>query len=123
AQYTQGMYKEQDAMWMEHNTDFLVNYNEQLNDRIKMTLGAGGNIRKEEGRSKSVTADGLMLPNIFKLSNALNNLYVQHNKLEKQVNGLYGLANFSFDDKIFVDLRSEERRVGKELRRMYWTED
>lgn len=104
AQYPQGMYKEQDAMWMEHNTDFLVNYNEQLSDRIKMTLGAGGNIRKEEGRSKSVTADGLMLPNIFKLSNALNNLYVQHNKLEKQVNGLYGLANFSFDDKIFVDL-------------------
>lgn len=104
AQYIQGMYKEQDAMWMEHNTDFLVNYNEQLSDRIKMTLGAGGNIRKEEGRAKSVTADGLMLPNIFKLSNALNNLYVQHNKLEKQVNGLYGLANFSFDDKIFVDL-------------------
>src|SRR5690606_29076862 len=94
---------EQDAMWMEHNTDFLVNYREQLNDRIKMTLAAGGNIRKEEMRSKGTSANGLMLPGIFKLSNALNTLYVEHFKSERQVNGLYGLANFSFDDKIFVD--------------------
>ncbi len=104
AQFVQGYYKEQDAMWMEHNTDFLVNYREQLNDRIKMTLAAGGNIRKEERRTKSTSANGLMLPGIFKLSNALNNLYVEHFKSERQVNGLYGLANFSFDDKIFVDL-------------------
>ena len=103
AQFVQGYYKEQDAMWMEHNTDFLVNYREQLNDRIKMTLAAGGNIRKEEMRSKGTSANGLMLPGIFKLSNALNNLYVEHFKSERQVNGLYGLANFSFDDKIFVD--------------------
>src|SRR5690606_8058965 len=102
-QFVQGYYKEQDAMWMEHNTDFLVNYREQLNDRIKMTLAAGGNIRKEEMRSKGTSANGLMLPGIFKLSNALNNLYVEHFKSERQVNGLYGLANFSFDDKIFVD--------------------
>src|SRR5690606_5913474 len=62
-----------------------------------------GNIRKEEMRSKGTSANGLMLPGIFKLSNALNNLYVEHFKSERQVNGLYGLANFSFDDKIFVD--------------------
>ena len=104
AQYPQGFYKEQDATWLEHNTDFLVNYREQLTDKIKMTLGAGGNIRKEESNSKSTSAIGLMLPGIFKLSNALNNLYVQPTKYERQVNGLYGLANFSFDEMIFLDL-------------------
>ncbi|WP_159635411.1 SusC/RagA family TonB-linked outer membrane protein [Sphingobacterium composti Ten et al. 2007 non Yoo et al. 2007] len=104
AQYTQGYYKEQDANWLEHNTDFLVNYREQLTDKIKMTVGAGGNIRKEESNSKSTSATGLMLPGIFKLSNALNNLYVQPTKYERQVNGLYALANFSFDDMIFLDL-------------------
>lgn len=104
AQYPQGYYKEQDAMWVEYNSDFLVNYKEQLTDKIKMTLGAGGNIRKEEGESKSTSATGLMLPGIFKLSNALSNLYVQPSKFERQVNGIYALANFSFDDKIFLDL-------------------
>jgi TonB-linked SusC/RagA family outer membrane protein len=104
AQYVQGYYKEQDAMWMEHNTDILVNYREQLSDKIKMTVGAGGNIRKEQSDSKSTSANGLMLPGIFKLSNALNNLYVEALKTERQVNGLYALANFSFDDKIFLDL-------------------
>src|SRR5690606_6426259 len=104
AQYAKGYYKEQDAMWMEHNTDFLVNYREQLTDKIAMTLGAGGNIRKEEAKSTSTSATGLISPGIFKLSNAQNNLYVEPFRMEKQVNGLYGLANFSFDDKIFVDL-------------------
>jgi outer membrane receptor protein involved in Fe transport len=82
----------------------LVNYREQLSDKIKMTVGAGGNIRKEQSDSKSTSANGLMLPGIFKLSNALNNLYVEALKTERQVNGLYALANFSFDDKIFLDL-------------------
>lgn len=104
AQFSRGYYKEQDAMWMEHNTDVLVNYHEQLSDKIKMTLGVGGNIRKEVADSKSTSATGLMLPGIFKLSNAANNLYVEPFKSERQVNGLFGLANFSFDDKIFVDL-------------------
>lgn len=104
AQYIQGYYKEQDANWLEHNTDFLVNYREQLTDKIKMTVGAGGNIRKEQSNTKSTSATGLMLPGIFKLSNALNNVYVEPNRYERQVNGLYALANFSFDDKIFLDL-------------------
>ncbi len=104
AQFATGYYKEQDAMWMEHNTDFLVNYREQLNDRISMTLGAGGNIRKEEAKSTSTSATGLISPGIFKLSNAQSTLYVEPFQMQKQVNGLYGLANFSFDDKIFVDL-------------------
>lgn len=104
AQYVQGYYKEQNAMWLEHNTDFLVNFNEELTDRIKMTVGAGGNIRKEESNSTSASANGLMLPGVFKLSNALNEVYLEPFKMERKVNSLYALANFAFDDKIFVDI-------------------
>lgn len=104
AQFAQGYYKEQDATWMEHNTDFLVNFKEKLTDKIKMTIGAGGNIRKEQSQSKSIAANGLMLPGIYKLSNALSSLHVEPTKSERQVNGLFALANFSYDDKVFVDL-------------------
>lgn len=104
AQYVQGYYKEQDAMWLEQNTDFLVNYKENLSDKIKMTIGGGGNIRKEESKSTSTSANGLMLPGVFKLSNALNSLYIEPFKMERKVNSLYALANFSFDDKIFIDI-------------------
>lgn len=104
AQFIQGYYKEQDAMWMEHNTDVLVNYKERLTEKINMTIGVGGNIRKEQAQSKSTSANGLMLPGIFKLSNALNNLYVEPFRMEKQVNGLFAMANFSFDEKVFIDV-------------------
>lgn len=104
ARYSRGYYKEQDAFWLEHNTDFLVNYNEDLSDKIKMTLGAGGNIRKEESKSVSAEANGLILPGVYKMSNAQNEIFYNPRKYQKQVNSLYALANFAFDDKIFVDI-------------------
>lgn len=104
ARYSQGYYKEQDAYWLEQNSDFLVNYKNDLSDKIKMNIGAGGNIRKEESKSISAEANGLILPGVYKMSNAQNEVFYKPIKYEKQVNSLYALANFSFDDKIFVDI-------------------
>lgn len=46
----------------------------------------------------------MILPGVYKMSNAQNEIFYNPRKYQKQVNSLYALANFAFDDKIFVDI-------------------
>lgn len=105
ANFPQGYYKEQDVFFLESNTDFLFSYNDKIGEDFKIRASVGGNQRFERYKQSNAVVRGLLLPGVYKLSNAVDRALAENNLLEQQrMNSLFGLANLSWKDKIFVDI-------------------
>ena len=97
-----GAYAEQRIRFRERNLNFLLSYKNQIG-KINSTLSFGGNRMSQNGWSQQKEATGLVEPGVFDLSNnasPLNDFFVES---RKQINSLYALAQFSYDDFLFVD--------------------
>lgn len=104
SQFPQGYYKQQDVLFLETNSDLLLTYNEKLSSRINLRASVGANTMKSEVKTDEAVARGLLLPGIYKLSNALEQALANNNLLHRKTNSVYSLASLSFDEKIFVDI-------------------
>ncbi|SFG76015.1 TonB-linked outer membrane protein, SusC/RagA family [Pontibacter chinhatensis] len=104
ANFPLGYYKEQSIFDYEINTDFLVTYKEQIGSDIDIRTSFGGNTRREKYRHTAGVLDGLVIPGVYKLSNGISNPMMTTSHANKHVNSLYGLATFSYQDKVFVDV-------------------
>lgn len=104
ANFQRGYYKRQDISNYEINTDFLFTYSKKLSQRLDLTINAGGNNRRDKNQYINAHVEGLVIPGVFKLANGVNPPVLRADYFQKVINSLYGLASFSFDDKIFVDL-------------------
>lgn len=103
--FPQGYYKEQMVFFMETNNDFLFSYNDKLNEDFKIRASVGGNLRSETFKQNNAVVRGLLLPGVYKLSNAIDRALAENNLLQQQkMNSLFGLVNLSWQDKIFVDI-------------------
>lgn len=102
--FARGQYREDDIFFKEQNTDFLLQYNKDVNDDFNMGLSFGGNIREEENRFKRISANSLSIPGIYNFANSAEPLSkTQFNDMRK-VNSLYAFANFSYKDYLFLDV-------------------
>ncbi|QNL49191.1 SusC/RagA family TonB-linked outer membrane protein [Olivibacter sp. SDN3] len=104
ANFPQGYYKEQDVYFYESNTDALLTYTEDLSSRIKMTASLGGNLLSSQIKESVGVARGLVIPGIYKLSNAANQALAEFDLSRRNLNSVYALTNFSFDEKVYVDV-------------------
>src|SRR5690606_38493473 len=86
------------------NTDALLTYNDQLSRAVTMTASVGGNLMHGQSKENNAMARGLMLPGIYKLSNALEQGVVDNIIAERRTHSLYGLVNFSWKELIFLDV-------------------
>jgi TonB-linked SusC/RagA family outer membrane protein len=102
--FARGQYREDDIYFKEQNTDFLLQYNKDVNKDINVGLSFGGNIREEENRFKRISANSLSIPGIYNFANAAEPLSkTQFNDMRK-VNSLYAFANFSYKNYLFFDV-------------------
>lgn len=104
SQFPQGYYKQQDVMFLESNSDLLLTYKENLSSRINLSASFGANTMRSEVKTDEAVARGLLLPGIYKLSNALDQAIANNNLLQRKTNSVYSLASLSLDDKIFLDI-------------------
>jgi len=93
---------------VERNIDFLATY-AKVADTWSVNVSAGGNARydhNENTRNATKTrGSGLIIPNIFTLSNIANdNLDYYHGYSDKVVYSAYGLASFGYRDMIYLDV-------------------
>jgi TonB-linked SusC/RagA family outer membrane protein len=102
ANYLQGMYREQSVKLMDLNNDILFTYKNKIND-FDFSASAGGNIRYTEYTMNDYLADGLLKPGIYTMPNGISNIIKFARPNDKQVNSAYGLANVSYQNKIFLD--------------------
>ncbi|MFT2008239.1 SusC/RagA family TonB-linked outer membrane protein [Pontibacter sp. 13R65] len=104
ANFPFGYYKEQSIFDYEINNDFLLTYKESIGSEIDIRTSFGGNTRREKYRHSDGVIDGLVSPGVYKLSNGLSKPMMATFHSNKRVNSLYGLATFSYQDKVFVDV-------------------
>ncbi|WP_129750835.1 SusC/RagA family TonB-linked outer membrane protein [Flavobacterium beibuense] len=102
--YAKGFYKRQDIFNQEVNTDFLLTYKDNFaSDVISFSASAGGNMRNQKYRNMEAEVEGLVVPDVYKLTNGVNAPLVRAGDSNRKVNSLYGLVTLGYKDMIFVD--------------------
>ncbi|MCF8715149.1 SusC/RagA family TonB-linked outer membrane protein [Joostella atrarenae] len=102
--YAEGYYGNQDVFKQEINNDFLLSYDKDISKKFGFKMSVGGNNRIEKRRYTSTSVTGLVVPGVYKLANGKSSPSISTSDYDKKVNSLYGLATFSFNDQIFVDV-------------------
>ncbi len=91
----------------ERNTDFLATFNQQFN-KFGVSVSAGGNALYQKGvsvRNASKPSAGLVVPNVYNLRNIKSGaLDYSSGMSQKAIYSVYGTANLSYNDMIYMDL-------------------
>lgn len=98
-----GAYAEQNVFFREVNTNFLLRYQKQLWG-ISADFSLGGNRMDQSAATKQTEALSLAQPGIFNFSNAASPLNVYQFESNKRINSFYGIAKFSYDNFLFLDI-------------------
>ncbi|MDR6342018.1 TonB-linked SusC/RagA family outer membrane protein [Filimonas zeae] len=100
-----GLYRRQDLNYFERNSDFLFTYTPLKGlGKFTLTANAGGNNLQINTSSNTVTANGLVIPNVYNLGNASGRPIVDELNTAKGVNSLYGMADIGYDNMLFLQL-------------------
>ncbi|AFL80177.1 TonB-linked outer membrane protein, SusC/RagA family [Aequorivita sublithincola DSM 14238] len=101
--FKNGAYAEDDVLYREINTDFLINYNNSLGN-FSFDISAGGNRLDQTASTKQSQALNLAQPGIFSLNNAASPIQIFQFESQKRINSFYGIAKFGFKDIAYLDL-------------------
>ncbi len=102
--YPRGMFREQNVISYESNSDFLLTYTDQFSDRIGFTVSAGANAMRQTYDFAGMYADQLAQPGIYQISNSLDQAVADPLKNKKAINSVYVTSQFSLDEMIFLDI-------------------
>lgn len=92
-----------ESFFKEENSEFLLNYNKDLNEDFTLGLSAGGNLMKRgleslEARSGKLTSEN----DIF--LNAGQARQVQENFSRREIHSVYGFLDTSYKDYLFLNV-------------------
>ena len=97
-----GSQREEEFRISEINTDFLFLANKQLTSSLGVQANFGGNILYREREDLTLSGSGgFNVPDLEVVTNQ-NTLSNNYSLNEKQINSLYGSAEFSYNDYFFV---------------------
>jgi TonB-linked SusC/RagA family outer membrane protein len=102
--YAKGFFKTQDVFMQEINNDFLLSYKNKLGEHFSLSGSVGGNNRTEKCRKSEAEVVGLVVPDVYKLTNGVNAPIIERNDSNKEVNSVYGLVSLSYKDYLFFDV-------------------
>lgn len=102
--YAKGFFKTQNVFKQEVNTDFLLSYKNNISNSIAFSGSVGGNLKNYKYRNTEAEVEGLVVPDVYKLTNGVNAPLIRARDAFEKVNSLYGLMSFSYKDQIFIDL-------------------
>jgi TonB-linked SusC/RagA family outer membrane protein len=102
--FQKGMYRETDVFFKEQNHDFLLSYSDLIGSSIQATFSVGGNQMKQMNTFTSTIANELAIPGVYSLNNTAVPLEATQYDTEKEINSLYGMAQFGYKDMIFLDV-------------------
>ncbi|MEX2152913.1 MAG: SusC/RagA family TonB-linked outer membrane protein [Gemmatimonadaceae bacterium] len=99
-----GGFDEDNIFTQETNTEGLLAATRPLTEGLSVTASLGGNLRSTQFKSNHVGVNELVVPGIYNVRNAQNDPTVLAYEERKQVNSLYGQAQFAYNDYLFVDV-------------------
>lgn len=98
-----GMFRQQDIVSREINSDFLVKYKKDINSDFDINASLGGSILKNHYNRSSVYADSLLFPGVFTFANSASTLIARPYKSSFENQSLYGLFATSYRGLAFLD--------------------
>ncbi|MEN7547104.1 SusC/RagA family TonB-linked outer membrane protein [Rapidithrix thailandica] len=104
--YPKGAYMMQKLYYQEINHDFLLTYNKSIHDhQWYFSFSLGGNRMDRKIRDSAHKAERLNLAKVYNVSNAAaGTLIGTQNNSWKRVNSIYGMAQFAYQNMIFLDV-------------------
>lgn len=98
-------YSKQEVLTSENNFDLFANYKYDLTEKFDISGVIGGNVRRNYYSSDySSTEGGLVVPNLFALSNSALPVLAPTETLQKYVtSGLYATASLGYADTFYID--------------------
>lgn len=102
--HLRGYYGRQDVASQEYNMDFLTTYKNSFLEDFNYSIMGGGSRMDYTMRNMMSSVDALIVPTVFTLANGVNNPLTNSNDTRKQINSFYGMASFSWRDRIFLDV-------------------
>ena len=88
--------------------DFIANYNKRLSDNLSLSLIAGTSLTKYKVGDQlfmdSGIGTGLTYPNVFTLANFSDTKTIRQSVTNREVQSVFGAANFGFKDMFYVDV-------------------
>lgn len=102
--YVNGKYREQNVIRYEQNSDFMLRYNRNISRNFKLTASVGGNRMHAYANRTRAYINELIIPNVYTLVNGATRPILDAYKSEKNINSLYGFANFSYKNFLFMEL-------------------
>ncbi|RZL48540.1 MAG: SusC/RagA family TonB-linked outer membrane protein [Pedobacter sp.] len=104
----QGSYRQQDIYSHEISGDFLLRYNTTINKDLRLTATAGGSMLRNKYQRKDLRADGLVIPNIYRLDNNLYPIISIPDTSRYEINSFYGLASLEFKNYLYLDITARQ---------------
>ncbi|WP_308850901.1 SusC/RagA family TonB-linked outer membrane protein [Pedobacter sp.] len=102
--FKEGMYRTQNIYSQESNSDFLFRYNKKISNKFQASVSAGGSHLQNSYVSDDIFSNALIYPQIFTLANSKDVLRVTPYRSQYVINSLYGFANFSYNNYLFLDV-------------------
>ena len=104
ANFQRGYFKQQNIGTYEQNTDALFTYHQQVTGKLNVRASVGANVMTRSYRGQDGVVNGLVIPGVYKLTNGVSTPQLATLASNRQINSLYALTSFSYDEKVFVDL-------------------
>ncbi|MDP5169098.1 MAG: SusC/RagA family TonB-linked outer membrane protein [Bacteroidia bacterium] len=98
-----GSYGEERILLEERNSDFLLNFDKTFG-KLGVNISAGANRMDRRYDFLETFAGQLLIPNIYNFGNSRVELQNSLFKSQKRINSVYGFAQLSYQNSIFLDL-------------------
>lgn len=106
--FAHGSYRESDMHSYEINADFLLKYDKKISNDLQLTANLGGSqMRNEYGRMET-RADGLRIPNDYRLENNENPLIYVPDTARYRINSLYASASLAYKNFLYLDITGRQ---------------
>ncbi len=102
--YPDGYFKTQSIFDYETNTDALLTFHDSFANGLHVNAVVGGNLMYSYYDSDATSVIGLNTPGVYKISNGASDPQVTLSTKKKAVYSLYFTTNFSYKDKLFLDI-------------------
>ena len=100
----QSSYSEAAREHLETNLEFLATYQKRLSEDFSLTLLGGANKRhREYSRISSATVGGLIIPELYRVTNSVNKPDVAKYNERKEVQSIYGSFNLGYKGMLYID--------------------
>lgn len=101
----QGSYREDELYFRETNNELFITYSQvEPTSNFTYEISVGGNQMEQLSSITRNYAPGLTIPGLFNLGNARGNVITDQFDQTKQINSVFGVANFGYQNMIFLDV-------------------